>query len=111
MRWKKITKKVIKEALEWADNIGIELTESQFLLLMLNNRELKEDWEEVGDIDTCFRERMLDAISDDCGVVCNGGNWPTYSQKSKISKEFEKEFKEKAKKKGYILKKNFGLDR
>ena len=107
---RKVTKKMVKEVLKEAvDFLGIGLTETQFLLLLLNDEKLRKDWDEVGDVDTAFREELVQAITKDCKIESNEGHWPTGRTTKKNKIAFNKEFKEKAVKKGYILDEDFSL--
>lgn len=109
VKMRKITKKLIKEVLDDVESRNIKFSEGKFLLLMLNNKELRDDWDEVGDYDTVFRERLFQAIAEDCSIKANEGRWPRYCDSRKVLKEFEKEFREKAPKKGYELSRGFKL--
>ncbi len=106
---RKVTKKMIRESILTMFNMGIEITEPQILFLLLNNKSLRDDWDAVGDVDTAFKDALLDAIAKDCKVKSCDGCWPTGLTHKETKKQFEIEFKEKAHKKGYILNKDFGV--
>ena len=104
MKHRKVTKKIAKQAIEDMNFFyGIEITEIQFLYLMLNNKELQDDWSEVGDIDTAFREELVQAITRDCNIKSNEGYWPTGRTTKKNKIAFGVEFREKAIKMEYGL--------
>ena len=107
---RKITKKMIKESITDMKNIGIELTEIQFLSLMVYDNGLRKDWDEIGDVDTVFRGKILDAIAKDCKMKSCNGFWPTLSVHYITKDSFEIEFKKKAPKRGYILNSNFSIE-
>jgi hypothetical protein len=104
-----ITKKLIKQVMDDMPSRGIIFSEKKFLSLMENSKELMDDWNEVGDYDTVFRELFVQAIVDDCEIKANNGFWPTHSDNSKVTNAFCQELKEKAPAKGYELKKGFSL--
>ena len=106
---RKITKKMVSQSITEVFRLGIEITQTQFLFLMVNNESLRQDWNEVGDIDTAFRDQMCHAIAKELNIKCTKGCWPTGLTSNVAKKQFEIEFKEKAKKKGYILSNDFGL--
>ena len=104
-----ITKKLIKQVMDDMPSRGIIFSEKKFLSLMENSKELMDDWNEVGDYDTVFRELFVQAIADDCGIKANNGFWPRYTDTAKVTTAFCQELKEKAPAKGYELRKGFSL--
>jgi hypothetical protein len=88
---------------------GIKFSEKKLVSLIKKSKELLDDWNEVGSYDTVFRERLAQAIADDCGIKANNGFWPTHSDTSKVTTAFCQELKAKALAKGYELRKGFSL--
>ena len=104
-----ITQKLIKQVMDDMPSRGIKFSKRKFLALMKKSTELMNDWNDVGDYDTVFRELFIQAIVDDCGIKANNGFWPRYSDNAKVTTAFCQELKEKAPKHGYELSKRFSL--
>ena len=104
---RKVTKETVKEVIDDIKYFyGIILTEAQVCYLFLNYRGVRGDWNRVGDVDTVLREKVLDAITKDCGIK---KGWPLAGETEKVKANFEKRFKKAAKEKGYQLEGNWGM--
>ena len=90
---------MVKDIIGYYSGSNYIFTEKQIRHLLDTDTELRSDWDAVGDVDTTFRETLLDAIVRDVG--CELGRWPTYADSQSVLKQFEKEFLPKAHAKGY----------
>lgn len=88
------------------DYYGVILNDFQVRNL-LDNDGLKAEIFEFGVFDTCVREFIADAIVEfvleDVPCEIHEWHWPTYGDSEEYKENFDKLFKENAKKKGYEL--------
>lgn len=104
---RKVTKTMVREVVrDIKDFFGIVLDKFQVCYILLNYQEVRDDWDKIGDVDTAFRDKFLDAIVEECRMSFP---WPK-SYCTKLAKQaFEKEFKINAKKHGYKLTDDFTM--
>ncbi len=104
---RKVTKKIVSESIMRLYDYGFDLSESQFLFLMLNSEELRGNWGKLGDVDAAFVVAILNAITKDCNVRSYSGFWPRGIISKMKKQHYFEELKNNAIKNGYILNANF----